>query len=158
MKFSLPKTRQVSAKKSPAKDQTAPSMPRIGRNRFKARNFLESLGFAMAGLHYIYRTQRNFRIDLYCAGVVLCVGFMFGLTPAEWAPLLIVMGWVLFAEALNTAVEYTVDLYTQGEFDMRAKVIKDISAGACLLSAVFAVIVGCWIFIPHVWAWVVSGI
>jgi diacylglycerol kinase len=63
------------------------------------------------------------------------------------------MGVVFVAESMNTAIEYTVDLITQGEFDMRAKVIKDVSAGACLLAALTSVCVGGFIFIPKFLGW-----
>jgi diacylglycerol kinase len=124
-------------------------LKRFGRNRFKAKHFLESLKFAAEGLWHILKTQRNFRIDLMFALGVSIMGVVLGLTPNEWTPLALVVGLVLYAEAMNTAVEYTVDLFTQGEFDMRAKVIKDISAGACLLAAFCALIVGSFIFIPR---------
>lgn len=122
---------------------------RFGRNRFKARNFAESLGFAWEGLWHIFSTQRNFRIDLIISLGVIACGIIFQLTTLEWVSLAIVITMVLFAESANTALEYTVDLYTQGEFDMRAKVIKDIAAGACLLCAFFAAIVGMLIFWPY---------
>lgn len=137
---------------SPMDPKEAASLRRIGRNRFKARNFLESLGFALEGLVFIFRTQRNFRIDVCIALGVFTLGMALHLEPMAWAPLVAIMGLVLFAEAMNTAIEYTVDLYTQGEFDMRAKAIKDIAAGACLMCAVSAALVGTCIFAPRLLA------
>jgi diacylglycerol kinase len=125
-------------------------------NPFRARHFLESLGFALAGLRFVFRTQRNFRTHVVITLGVLLLGALLGLSSLEWAALLLVIGLVLLAELMNTAIEYTVDLYTQGAFDPRAKVIKDIAAGACLLMAVCAVGVGGCVFGPHLWGWIDS--
>jgi undecaprenol kinase len=119
------------------------------RNPFKARNFFQSLGFALEGLRFVFKTERNFRIDLALGLLVIALGVGFQISPMEWAPLLAVMALVLFAETMNTAIEFTVDMVTQGEFDMRAKVIKDLSAGACLMCALGAALVGSVIFVPH---------
>lgn len=125
-------------------------------NPFRARHFLESLGFALAGLRFVFGTQRNFRTHVVITLGVLLLGGLLGLSSLEWAILLLVVGLVLLAELMNTAIEYTVDLYTQGEFDSRAKIIKDIAAGACLLMAVCAVGVGCCVFGPYLLAWIDS--
>ncbi len=120
--------------------------------RFKARNFQESFRFAVAGLKYVASTQRNFRTQLLIALGVIGLGFFFQVQPLEWTALILTMNLMLIVECLNTAIEYTVDLYTQGQFSPQARIIKDISAGACLLTAGFAVITGSIIFIPYLLA------
>jgi undecaprenol kinase len=158
MKFSARQSKQSFTnrplKGKEGKQDAAPVFSRrFGRNRFKAENFIQSVRFALEGIAYSFRTERNFRIDCL-AGILVCLlGLVFQINWIEWAALFLVMGVVFVAESINTAIEYTVDLITQGEFDMRAKVIKDVSAGACLLAALTSVCVGCFIFIPRFWGW-----
>jgi undecaprenol kinase len=134
-------------------DLTAPSGI---RNPFKARHFMASVGFALEGLNYITRTERNFKIDLAMAGCAVVLGFVHAIAPTEWLALLLVCGMVLFAEATNTAIELVVDMITHGEFDARAKAVKDIAAGACLLCATTASVVGAIIFVPR-WLALLAG-
>jgi diacylglycerol kinase len=120
------------------------------RNRFASQSFWQSLGFALEGLGFILKTQRNFRIDVLVATGVIAMSALLQVTRHEWLVLLLVIGLVLCSEAINTAVEYAVDLVTQGEFDMRAKIIKDVSAAACLLMAFTAVAVGSVVLVPYI--------
>jgi undecaprenol kinase len=119
------------------------------RNPFKAKHFMASVGFALEGLQYIARAERNFKIDLAMAATAMVLAALTGLPVIEWVALIVVCGLVLFAEAANTAIELVVDMITHGEYDARAKVVKDVAAGACLMSAGLAAIVGALVFIPH---------
>jgi undecaprenol kinase len=119
------------------------------RNPFKAKHFLASVGFALEGLQYITRAERNFRIDLCMAGICVVLGLAHQITLGEWIALTVVCGLVLFAEAANTAIELVVDMITQGEFDARAKSVKDVAAGACLMCAGVAAVVGGLVFVPR---------
>ena len=90
------------------------------------------------------RTERNFRIHLTCIGYML--GFLlltdwFVVSRAEWALLLLACALVLSLEIVNTALESTVDLATQERHPL-AKRAKDAAAGAVLVAAFFAVLVG----------------
>lgn len=76
-----------------------------------------------------------------------------GLTRLEWIFLLVVIGLVWVAEIFNTAVEELVDLISPQQ-NPSAKVIKDLSAGAVLVSAILSVLVGVLIFGPRIWAWI----
>ncbi len=140
--MSLPKTKQPP----PITDTLLSSLI---RNRFQARNYRESFGYACEGLVILFRTQRNFRTHIVISVLVLAAGLLVGLSPVEWLPIVLVSGMMFAVEALNTAIEFAVDLYTQGEFDMRAKTIKDISAAACLLTAACAVVTGLLVFCNH---------
>src|SRR5262249_49085713 len=98
------------------------------------------------------QTQRNFRIHLFICAFVAAAAFWLHVSPFEWALLLGMMGLVLFAELTNTAIELFVDMLTEGRFDTRAKAIKDMAAGAVLITALCAVGVGISVFIPHLQA------
>ncbi len=104
------------------------------------------LGFfyAFRGVGASIRTERNLRIHLTCLaymlGFLLCTDW-FVLSRADWALLMLAAGSVLAAELFNTALEHTVDLATK-EYAEHAKKAKDAAAGAVLVCAIFAVIVG----------------
>ena len=85
---------------------------------------------------------------------LLAVGlsYVLGLSPVEWAIILLVIGMVLAAEAFNTVAEVTVDLATAQQYMEPARIAKDVAAGAVLISAIVAAIVGAVIFIPHIMA------
>ena len=74
---------------------------------------------------------------------------MFKISYIEWGILTITIFLVLITETLNTAIEKTVDMITK-EYSEEAKVVKDISAGAVLFSAIASVIVGIIIFLPKI--------
>ena len=119
--------------------------------RFKAHNFAASLQFAIHGLFRILQTERNFRIHLGLTLLVVSAAAYFQVSLAEWAILALCIGLMLAVEALNTAIEYTVDLITGGIYHETAKHAKDAAAGACLLVAISTAIVGACIFLPHLW-------
>ncbi|MEI8123705.1 MAG: diacylglycerol kinase family protein [bacterium] len=77
--------------------------------------------------------------------IAIFLGFYFGITQSEWISLIIVAGLVLVSEAFNTAIEIDIDL-TSPDFHPYAKDTKDVAAGAVLISAIIAIIVGILIF------------
>lgn len=104
-------------------------------------SLLASFRFASAGLWDVVRTQRNFRIHLGVTAVVIVMGLWLGVSRQEWASLLLSIGRVLVAEIFNTGAEVLVDL-TSPTYHPLAKRVKDLAAGAVLLSAGVAVVVG----------------
>ena len=106
-----------------------------------------SFGHAFRGLCYALRTQRNFRIHFAAIVVVITAGLWVGITPQAWALLTLTIGGVLALEMLNTALEVFVDL-VKPDYHPLAKRIKDLMAGAVLVSAIAAVIIALLIFAP----------
>jgi diacylglycerol kinase len=107
----------------------------------RSRNLLDSFRYAFAGLSYALRTQRNTRIHLAIAAAVVAMGVWLGLSFTDWAVLILTIGFVLVSEMLNTVAETLVDLINPGYHPL-AKTIKDVTAGAVLLTALISVIVG----------------
>src|SRR5690606_27307313 len=97
--------------KDPSERKSTPASPEEQAPR-KARNFPESLQYAVTGVLYAFRTQRNLRTHLGLAALVLLFALNFQLTRAEMAVLVLTMGLVVTAELFNTAVELVVDLVT----------------------------------------------
>ncbi len=106
---------------------------------------LQSLNWAFEGVIHVLRTQRNMRIHFALATVVLILAFSYGVTKLELMALLVAISFVLIAEMVNTAIEATIDLATTS-FDPLAKMAKDIAAGAVLIAAVNAVVIGYLVF------------
>ncbi|MER3514049.1 MAG: diacylglycerol kinase [Chloroflexota bacterium] len=115
----------------------------------RSRNRLASFRYAFAGLAYVLRTQRNMWIHAVIAVGVVALGLWLSLV--EWALLVLTIALVFTAETANTIVETTIDLITQ-EHHPLAKVAKDVAAGAVLLSAMAAVVIGLLILGPRLWA------
>lgn len=109
---------------------------------------LHSFRFALEGLKYTLVSQRNMRIHFMCALAVLLLALYLPLSKMEVLLLFISILLVLVAELFNTAVEAVVDMVSP-EFHPLAKVAKDVAAGAVLLCAGLAVVVGISIFYPY---------
>lgn len=111
------------------------------------RNIVDSFRHAFAGLWYALRTQRNTRIHLTIAAIVVALGAWLGLSFTEWAVLVLTIGFVLVSEMLNTVAESLVDLVCP-EYHPQAKVVKDVTAGAVLLGAIISILVGLLVLGP----------
>ncbi len=108
-------------------------------------NLLESFNYAFSGIVHALSYERNMWIHFAIAGVVLVGGLFFALTRLEIIALLVAISFVLITEMFNTALEHVVDLVTD-EDDPRAKVAKDVAAGAVLIAAVNAIAVAYLVF------------
>lgn len=102
---------------------------------------VRSFEHAYRGLVYAVRTQRNMRFHVVAAALVLVASLLVGVSKLELAVLVLVILLVFVTEMINTALEFAIDLAT-GEYHPLAKLSKDVSAGAVLVSSVGAVLVG----------------
>ncbi len=109
---------------------------------------MASFRYALEGLKYTLITQQNMRIHFLVALGVLLFSLWLPLTKVEVLLLFVCILLVIVAELFNTAVEAVIDLVTR-DFHPLAKVAKDVAAGAVLLSAGMAVVVGLSIFYPY---------
>jgi diacylglycerol kinase len=103
---------------------------------------------AFRGIISLIRTERNFKIHLVILCLVVLLGFYFQITTTEWIFIVFSSMIVLSLEALNSSVEKLADAITT-EQNPKIKWIKDVCAGAVLIGAIGAAIVGCIIFIPY---------
>jgi diacylglycerol kinase (ATP) len=101
---------------------------------------LQSFDHAFQGLVYAVRYQRNMRIHIAVALVVMIASIFLNLSRLELVIIFVTIAFVLMAEMINTAVEAVVDIITD-EFDPRAKAAKDVAAGAVLVAAINALVV-----------------
>ena len=115
-------------------------------NELKKR--IMSFAYAFKGIGSILKKERNAWIHCLAVAVVTSAGFYFGITPTEWCVVVICFGLVLAAEGFNTAIERLVDFVSPGRHP-QAGDVKDVAAGAVLICAIAAAVVGCIIFIPY---------
>ena len=108
------------------------------------------LRFAFDGLGILLR-QRNFRIELVFAFLALGLGFYLDIDGQEWLWISLAISLVLVVEALNTAIELTLNRVGTA-FHPITKQAKDISAGAVVLCCLHALIIGLVVFGPKLWA------
>lgn len=108
-------------------------------------SLLKSFKHAFAGLGHCLTNERNMRIHIVIAGYILVFANFFQMSPVRWAVLLISIFLVILLEMVNTSIEKLCDLYSTQQ-NPKIKIIKDISAGAVLISALSAVIVGLVLF------------
>ena len=113
-------------------------------------SFWRSVAHAWSGLVYMFLTQRNARLHLVAALAAIALATWLRIDSTRWAILLLTIGAVCAGETINTTVEALVDLLSP-EWHERAKVAKDVSAGAVLLLAVTAVAVGLIVLGPPLW-------
>lgn len=112
--------------------------------------FITGFRYAFSGLWYALRTQRNARVHALVAVLVIILGLALRITPVEFAIIFVAITGVFIAEMFNTVIELCVDLASP-EYHPLAKIAKDVAAGAVLLSAILAVIIGLLIFGPPLW-------
>ena len=113
------------------------------------RRFARSLKFAWNGIATLAKEEQSFRLQVLAAVVVTVMIFAFRLSRAETALVVVVAAFTLVLELLNGAVERLVDLF-KPRIHAYAEQIKDMMAGAVLVSSIGALIVGVLVFWPHV--------
>jgi diacylglycerol kinase (ATP) len=111
---------------------------------------LKTFRYAWKGVQYLFRTQPNARVQLIVFVLVVFAGFLFGISKPEWLAILIVSAVVITAEGMNTALEILGDEVADGKWKNLVGRAKDVSAGAVLIAAVFAIVVGLVIFVPYI--------
>lgn len=120
------------------------------RTRVASIKLVRSFYFAFAGLCYLFRTQRNARIELAIGASACAIAGWVGISRVEWAILVFTIALVLILEGLNTTVEAAIDLASP-KIHPLAKVAKDLAAGMVLIAAIASVAVGALILGPPLW-------
>jgi diacylglycerol kinase (ATP) len=113
------------------------------------RKWIKSANFAIEGVLQASRTQRHLRYHFYTAALVLTFSYVVGVTKDELLVIALAVIAVLVAEMLNTAIEAIVDILSP-EHRTEARRAKDIAAGAVLITAFGAAIIGYIILFPYV--------
>ncbi|MDB5154003.1 MAG: diacylglycerol kinase family protein [Mucilaginibacter sp.] len=111
------------------------------------KKFIRGFGYALNGIWHASVTQLNFRVHLMAALLTLYAGYTLDISTSEWLWIILCIAMVLIAELFNTALEFLTDLVSP-EYNKKAGLVKDISAGAVLITAICALVIGLIIFVP----------
>ena len=115
---------------------------------FSIKRFLRSLKFALKGISSIYKTEQNFRFQIWSAVVVILLMIFFSLTSKELIVLLSMIAFVLVMEIINSAFEKITDML-KPRVHIYAEIVKNIMSGAVLIASFTALVIGIIIFYPY---------
>jgi diacylglycerol kinase (ATP) len=113
---------------------------------------LESFNYAINGIVWALRHQRNMQIHFGLALVVVVMAVVFAVSRQELLLVFAAITFVIVAELINTAIEYTVDLVSEKESPM-AKIAKDVAAAAVFIASLNALVVAYLVFYDHIVSW-----
>ena len=133
-------------------EQTKQESKKIDRekhNKTSNSNFLDAWKNAINGIIYATTTQRNVKIQLLIAVLVVIISLFFDLSRAEFLCFLFTIILILFAEMCNTAIETVVDLYVD-VYHPKAKIAKDVAAGGVVITTINALIVAYFLFFDKI--------
>jgi len=111
-------------------------------------NFGRSLYTAFMGVVFVVRVERNARIHLVLAVAAVLLGIILGISDTELVAVFFAIILVFTTEVFNTALEKTLDLIEPGHNE-QVRIVKDIAAGAVLVTAIGALAIGAAVFLPH---------
>ena len=118
-------------------------------------SFFKSFGYAFKGIKAAL-SQRNLKIHVSSACIVIALGFFFQITTIEWCIISLCVGLVIALEMINTTIESIVD-FVSPDFNEKAGKIKDIAAGAVLVVSISALLCGILIFRKYIVALLISN-
>ena len=118
---------------------------RPGKSYFQRRR--ESFGHAARGVRILVATQPHARVHLAATAAVALAAWLLDASAIEWCVLLLAIALVWVSEGVNTALELTVDLACPEHRPLAGRA-KDVAAGAVLLAACLAAVIGAVIFLP----------
>lgn len=117
---------------------------------YKTKNLKSSFKNALSGIHFVFNTERNFRIHCTFSIIAIILSVLMRLSPIEYAVIVLCIALVLFAEMTNTAIELLIDFYIGNNYSFIGKNTKDLAAGSVLIVSLCSVMVGSVIFIPKI--------
>jgi rRNA maturation RNase YbeY len=142
---------RAASKAGNANDDLGDNYPGNIGDVAKNSSLIQSFGWAIEGIVATVRSERNMKIHLVIAVLVVIAGFVVKLNISTWAIIIICIALVFAGEMTNTAIENLVDLASP-ELHPKAKLAKDISAGMVLVLAIGSVAIGLIVFIPAIQA------
>lgn len=121
------------------------------RKRFSLVARIKSSTNAWRGVLIFIKSTHNAWMHLFFGGLAIYLGFILNISSVEWSILILIIGLVILAESINTAIEIDIDL-TSPNYHPYARDTKDVAAGAVLISAFVACIIGLIIFAPKIFS------
>lgn len=115
----------------------------------KMKKIRNSFKYAIEGIWTSFKTERNMKIHIFIMILVIIAGIILKINKSEWIICIILFTIVIGSELFNTSIETIVDM-VMPEKNEKAKIAKDVSAGAVLVVAIGAAIIGLVIFVPRI--------
>ena len=119
------------------------------KEEHSVKALIKSFQHAFCGILTSFVIGRNIKVHYTAALAAVLSGLSFGISKVELLIILLISAQVICLEMVHTAIERTVDLVTS-EYHIYAKIAKDVAAGAVLVAAIFATIIGGIIFLPYI--------
>ena len=116
--------------------------------KYKSQGFFRTFKNARKGMRLTIKSERNIRVHLFCALLVLTTAFYFHFSAVKICLLLLAIGSVISAEMMNSAIEFALDSIYHNKYSRMVGMAKDIAAGAGMVVTVIAVIIGVLLFFP----------
>ena len=107
--------------------------------------FFQSVSNALNGIHNFCLREKNGQLQIIIAVIAVGFGFVLHISAMEWVVIILCIATVLSLEMINSSLEKLSDL-VQPHYDPQIKIIKDVAAGAVLITAVASLIIGLIIF------------
>ena len=117
--------------------------------KVKSKKLINSFKYAIQGIFSSFKNERNMKIHIFIMFLIIISGIILKINKYEWIICILCFAIVISGELFNTAIETVVDMVMPYKND-KAKIAKDISAGAVLALAIGAAIVGVIIFVPKI--------
>lgn len=112
-------------------------------------NRIKSIGYAFKGAVFLLKTEPSIKVQFSIGILVSIAGFYFQISTTEWLIQFLAIGLVMSIEGINTALEEMAN-FIHPEHHIKIGIIKDISAGAVFIAAIFAMAAGLVIYIPKI--------
>ena len=110
---------------------------------------IKGLIIAISGMFFLLKNEDSIKVQSLFFLLFIFLGYYFEITKNEWIIHIILIGFILTAEALNTVAEKICD-FINPKYDDRIKLIKDISAGAVSFAVISSLIVLIIIYYPYI--------
>lgn len=119
--------------------------------KFKSSGVRESISNAIHGIMLAICSQRNFRIEILIAFIVLILAFLFKFSITDICILILIIAIVLICELLNSVIEFTLDAVYKNNYSRLVEMAKDMSAGMVLLAACISCVIGILLFGKYIY-------
>lgn len=117
------------------------------KQHFSIKKRIKSFGYAIRGIKVLITTQHNSWIHLLATIVVIIAGIVLKISKGDWFMLTIAISLVWITEALNTAIEFIIDMVQPNHHPLAEKA-KDVAAAAVLIAAIAAIVIAVIVFLP----------
>lgn len=125
------------------------------RKKFGLKRFFNSFHYSLEGLHYAYLNEQSMMIHIVVTVLVVILGLLLHLSGTEWLFCLTMIGFVMAAELLNTAIEAVVDMAMPDKHPL-AKIAKDTASAAVFVLSIVAFVIGAVIFFPKIYTTIIG--